>query len=319
MARKKYVFNHETLSYEESVVSIKERFKRVLGLFAIGFVIFIAYYLVLTVVLGFDLPKTIILQNKNAELMAKVEQLNTRMDEQNDILSELQMRDNVVYRLILGMDEIPASVRNAGFGGVDRYSYLKKYSNANFLISSKMKLDMLSKKAYLQSTSFDDVEAISSRAGDMASSIPAIYPVSPSPRVHATSSFGYRSDPFGNYAKFHEGYDIAGPKGEPVYATGDGVVTRVSYNYYGYGNVVYIDHGFGYETRYGHLLQSTVEEGQKVVRGQQIALLGSTGRSTGPHLHYEVRYRGNPVNPWNYFTTDLTPEQYQQMIDLAKK
>lgn len=318
MSRKKYVFNEETLSYEEVSIPLGERLKGLLGFFIAGLVIFVVYYVVYTIFLGFDLPKTIFLQNKNDELLARIEQLNAKVDEQSEVLNELQMRDNDVYRLILGMDEIPLSVRNAGYGGVDRYSYLEKYYNSDYLISTKMKVDVISKKAYLQSCSFDDVEKLSAKAGEMASSIPAIFPVAPSSRVRTTSAFGYRSDPFKKTVRYHDGYDIAGPKGEPIYATGDGVISKVSYNYYGYGNVVYVDHGFGYETRYGHLQSSTVVEGQKVVRGEQIGTLGSTGRSTGPHLHYEVRYKGKPVNPWNYFTTDLDEEQYQAMIDITK-
>jgi murein DD-endopeptidase MepM/ murein hydrolase activator NlpD len=201
---------------------------------------------------------------------------------------------------------------------VDRYADLKVYMDADYLIASRHRLDVLTKKAYVQSLSFDDIQAISARAGDMANCVPSIYPVVPTKNMQQTSSFGYRSDPFNGGAKFHSGIDIGGPKGTDIYATGDGIVVRVDYNYYGYGIVVDVDHGFGYTTRYGHLLSASVFEGQRVSRGDKVGELGSSGRATGPHLHYEVLYKGTAVNPWNFFTNDLTPEEYQDMISKSR-
>ena len=263
-------------------------------------------------------PKTAILERKNKVLLASIADINERMDGQSAALSELQERDNVVYRSVFGMDEVPKSVRNAGFGGVDRYADLRVFMDADYLIASRNRLDVLTKKAYVQSLSFDDIQALSARAGDMANCVPSIYPVVPTKSMQQTSPFGYRSDPINGGAKFHSGIDIGGPKGTDIYATGDGVVVRVDYNYYGYGVVVDIDHGFGYTTRYGHLLGASVIEGQRVSRGDKVGELGSSGRATGPHLHYEVLYKGTAVNPWNFFSNDITPEEYQDMISKSR-
>ncbi|MCF0178179.1 MAG: M23 family metallopeptidase, partial [Bacteroidales bacterium] len=192
-----------------------------------------------------------------------------------------------------------------------------KFENSHLLIDSRMKLDMVSKKASIQSLSYDDVAAFSKRAEEMASCVPSIYPVVPSSKFRITSSYGYRSDPFKGVSKMHSGIDIGGPKGEPIFATGNGVVSRVAYNYYGYGNIVEIDHGFGYKTLYGHLTMATVAEGQTISKGDQIGTLGSTGRSTAPHLHYEVRYREKTVNPWNYFLNDMDEEEYKSIVRLS--
>ncbi|MDD2292737.1 MAG: M23 family metallopeptidase [Bacteroidales bacterium] len=315
---KKYIFNKETLSYEVANVSVKGRLIRTLAFIAVSVGVFLGYYLLYTRVLGLETPKAVILERKNKELLSNMEAFNQKMDENDRILLEIQMRDNIVYRPIFGMDEIPSDIRNAGFGGVDRYDYLEHYENSDFLVASAMRFDILSKKAYIQSRSFDDVSILAKRAGDMASCIPTIFPVMPVVHNHLSSSFGYRTDPFTGFAKMHTGIDISGPNSEPIYATGDGIVVDVSYNFFGYGNNVIIDHGFGYKTRYAHLKEATVKLGQMVKRGEQIGKMGSTGRSKGTHLHYEVIYKDRPINPWNYFNNDMTSEEYQKLIISGK-
>ncbi|MDD2595174.1 MAG: M23 family metallopeptidase [Bacteroidales bacterium] len=316
--KNQYVFNKETLSYEAAKTPVKTRLLRVSIVVVLGLALFIGCYYVQTNVLGKESIKSLILENRNAELLSKLEMLNQKLDEENNILLEIQMRDNIVYRPIFGMDEISAEVRNAGFGGVDRYSHLEQFKDADIIISSVMKMDILAKKAYIQSRSFDEVSILAKRAGDMASCVPTIYPVSTASRNRMSSSFGYRSDPFLGNMRMHSGIDISGLSGEPIYATGDGMVTDIVTSFLGYGNYVIIDHGFGYKTRYAHLKESTVKLGQIVSRGDQIGKMGNSGRSKGTHLHYEVIYKGKPVNPWNYFTTDLTPDEYQEMIENGK-
>ena len=178
---------------------------------------------------------------------------------------------------------------------------------------------MLTKKAYVQSKSFDEVASLSRRAGEMASCIPAIPPMNPDPKKYRyTSAFGYRSDPFTGRSKRHTGVDFAMKPGNPIYATGDGVVESVKFELFGYGNQIVIDHGFGYKTRYAHMKTVGVSEGMKVKRGECIGLSGNSGRSSGPHLHYEVIYKGNHVNPYNYFDLTITPEEYATMVqDIA--
>jgi murein DD-endopeptidase MepM/ murein hydrolase activator NlpD len=213
------------------------------------------------------------------------------------------------------MHEIPAEIRNAGFGGVNRYEHLEGLGKDELLKNTVMRLDMLTKKSYVQSKSFDEVALLSKRAGDMASCIPAIPPVVPDRKIYRLSSrFGYRSDHFTGRTKRHSGVDFALKPGNPVYATGDGVVESVKFEFFGYGNSVVIDHGFGYKTRYAHLKSIGVSEGMKVKRGECVGTSGNPGRSSGPHLHYEVLYKGNHVNPANYYDLTITPEEYSTMV-----
>ena len=319
-SRKRYIINPDTLSYELARESVTARLLKFLAWLGIGLVCFLVYGWLYTRVLGMPLPKTRVLESRNAELVSSYRMLEERLDEQGKVLYDIQMRDNSVYRPIFGMEQIPSDIRNAGFGGVDRYSYLQEYDNGPLLVSSAMKMDILSKKAYIQSKSFDEVALLAQRAGDMATCVPNINPVDMSgPGVRLASSFGYRFHPIYHRPILHRGIDITGPSGYPIFATGDGVVESVNVSFYGYGNCVVIDHGFGYKTRYAHLKSALVAPGQKVSRGDQIARMGNSGLSTGTHLHYEVIYRGNPVNPWNYLTDDLSVEEYSELVRPSDK
>lgn len=309
-----YRYNEETRSYEVETSGLRTKILiwaaalLMVSAFAFG------YSFLFTNVLDLKSPKTALLLNHNEELLSKVDYLNRRMEEDNLSLLELQMRDNIVYRPIFGMEEIPQSVRNAGFGGADRYSDMDRFYNVSFLKSSVMRLDVLTKKAYVQSRSFDDIQALSKKAGDMAGCIPNIYPVSTASRNRVTSTFGYRADPFRGTFAMHKGVDIAGRKGEAVYVTGDGKVVEIGFNFFGYGNFVIVDHGFGYKTLYGHLSASLVAEGQMVRRGDEIGEMGSTGRSTGNHLHYEILYRDRPINPVNFYDNSVSPNDYAKLV-----
>lgn len=312
MAKKKnYIFNPRTLLYEVERRSRRSRVLKSLALFASSLGLAVLYFWIYTSVLGFELPKTLLLKKTNAGLTSRVEVLNRQLDRYDNILTDLQMRDDGIYRSIFGMNEIPGDVRNAGFGGVNRYAH---YSNGP-LKSTAIRLDILTKKTYIQSKSFDEIAHLSKRAGDMASCIPAIPPVVPDTRIYRLSSrFGYRKDPFSGRSKNHTGVDFAMKPGNPIYATGDGIVTNVKFELFGYGNQVVIDHGFGYKTRYAHMKTIGVVEGMKVKRGECIGLSGNSGRSSGPHLHYEVIYKDRYVNPANYYDLTITPEEYATMV-----
>ena len=312
MAKKKnYIFNPRTLLYEVERRSRRSRVLKSLALFASSLGLAVLYFWIYTSVLGFELPKTLLLKKTNAGLTSRVEVLNRQLDRYDNILTDLQMRDDGIYRSIFGMNEIPGDVRNAGFGGVNRYAH---YSNGP-LKSTAIRLDILTKKTYIQSKSFDEIAHLSKRAGDMASCIPAIPPVVPDTRIYRLSSrFGYRKDPFSGRTKNHTGVDFAMKPGNPIYATGDGIVTNVKFELFGYGNQVVIDHGFGYKTRYAHMKTIGVVEGMKVKRGECIGLSGNSGRSSGPHLHYEVIYKDRHVNPANYYDLTITPEEYATMV-----
>ena len=312
---KKYVFNSRTLSYEVKKRSRRSRALRTLAMFAVSLGMAALYFWLYTEVLGMELPKTILLKKENAEWRSKMEVMSRQLDEYDEALTALQMRDDDIYRAIFGMHEIPSEIRNAGFGGVNRYARYDVMSHAAPLRKTAVRLDMLTKKTYVQSRSFDEVAQLSKRAGDMASCIPAIPPVVPDRGIYRlSSSFGYRSDPFTGRSTRHTGVDFAMKPGNPIYVTGDGVVEKVKYEFFGYGNNVVIDHGFGYKTRYAHLKSISVVEGMKVKRGECIGESGNSGRSSGPHLHYEVLYMDRHMNPANYFDLTITPEEYSTMV-----
>lgn len=284
---------------------------KLLTFLGITLVLSFLYFWIYTSVFDFDSPKMALLKKKNAELISRVEVLNHQLDRHDEQLEALQMRDDGIYRSIFGMNSIPLEVRNAGFGGVNRYV---QYENTHLQPIAK-RIDVLLKKTYVQSKSFDEVALLSKRIGEMASCIPAIPPMCPDKRIYRMSSpFGYRSDPFHGYAKRHTGVDFAMKPGNRLYATGDGVVSVVKFELFGYGNQVTIDHGFGYKTRYAHMKTINVVEGMKVKRGECIGLSGNSGRSSGPHLHYEVLYKGDFVNPANYYDLSITPEEYATMV-----
>ena len=275
----------------------------------------VLYFWIYTSVLGFELPKTALLKKKNAEWSSRMEVLNRQLDRYDEDLEALQMRDDDIYRSIFGMNEIPQEVSNAGFGGVNRYERYDLIDNDGLLKKTAMRLDVLTKKTYVQCRSFDEVALLSKRAGDMALCIPAIPPINPDRRKYKLSSvYGYRSDPMSGRRTMHKGVDFAMKPGNPVYATGDGVVESVSFEFFGYGNSLLIDHGFGYKTRYAHMKSIGVVEGMKVKRGECVGQSGNSGKSSGPHLHYEVIYKGNPVNPYNFYDLDMTPEEYATMV-----
>lgn len=316
---KQYIFNKETLSYEVRKRSKWSRMLRVMALIGSSMALAVFYMWLYTSVFGAELPKTAILKRENAEWRSKVEVMNVRLGEYDRALTTLQLRDDDIYRSIFGMNEIPAAVRNAGYGGVNRYSHYDEVDPDGLLKRTAVRLDVLSKKSCVQSKSFDELAQLSKRAGEMASCIPAIPPMNPDKNIYRlSSSFGYRSDPFTGRSKRHTGVDFAMKSGNRLYATGDGVIESVKFELFGYGNQVVIDHGFGYKTRYAHMSTISVVEGMKVKRGECIGLSGNSGRSSGPHLHYEVLYKDNHVNPANYFDLSITTEEYATMVqDIA--
>ena len=309
--KKKYRLDPETLLYEIENVSTKSRFLKMAALVVASVALSCVYLWLFTSVLGLELPKTTMLRKSNAKWISKLELMNRQLGMYDETLRGLGIRDDEIYRNIFGMNEIPQEVRNAGFGGVNRYAYLDNISENSLLKMTTIRLDVLTKKTFVQSKSFDDVESLSRRAGDMASCIPAVLPIVPDrSKFRLSSSFGYRSDPISGKTRMHTGFDFALKPGNPVYATGDGVVASVTFDLFNYGNSIVIDHGFGYKTRYAHLKTVLVTEGMKIKRGECIAESGNTGKSTGPHLHYEVMYKGKYVNPVNYFDLDMPIEEY---------
>lgn len=277
----------------------------------IGMALFLLYMWLWVSVFGIDLPKTAVLKRQNAIWNTRVDQMSQQLDRYDELLSLMAMRDNRIYRSVYGLDEIPEAVRSSGLGGENRYTALE----GTALVDIVRRLDVLEKRAYVQSKSFDDVAVVQQTAGDMASHIPAIPPMNTDPSTYRLSSpFGYRSDPLLGYTKRHTGMDFACPPGNPIYATGDGVVILAKYDRSGYGRHVEVDHGFGYVTRYAHMSRMDVEVGQVVRRGDCLGLSGRSGRITGPHLHYEVIYRKNYVNPYWYMDLTIPSKDYLEMV-----
>lgn len=310
----RYKFNPKTLLYEVVMEPFHRKFLRVALLVIGGVALFVFYLWMFTIISGKELPKTALLRKKNIAFKANVALLNRQLDVCERTLEGIEERDNKVYRSIFGLNEIPEEVMNSGFGGVNRYGYLDDFGASQDLKILTKRVDKLTKRAYVQSKALDEVYAISLQAGDMTSHIPAVPPILPDRnQFHLSSTFGYRSDPIYGRRTFHEGVDLAGKTGFPVYSTGDGVVEMVNYRFSGYGNEVLVNHGFGYKTRYAHLSEIYVSQGLAIKRGDRLGSMGSSGKSTGPHLHYEVLYKNRPVNPMTYMNLDITTEEYEAM------
>ena len=243
--------------------------------------------------------------------------LDDKLDEMQAVMDELQDRDDNVYRAIFEAEPVPVSVRKSGYNNRDRYDNLYGYKTSDLVLGVATKLDVVASQLYHQSKSYDELFAMARNKAQMLSCIPAIIPVKESDIRQISSYFGYRSDPIYKVSKYHSGIDFSAQMGTEAYATGDGVVYDVENGHWGYGNMVTIDHGFGYKTRYAHLQKSAVRKGQKVKRGQLIGYVGTTGKSTGPHLHYEVLKNDTNVDPINFFFDDLSPEEYENILEQA--
>jgi murein DD-endopeptidase MepM/ murein hydrolase activator NlpD len=311
----KYKFNTKSLTYEKDTIPFRKRVWQALSYLATGLV-----FATITILIAYkylDSPKEKQLQREINELTLQYEILNNRMSEVTEVLDDIQERDNNVYRTIFEAEPIPASIRKAGFGGVDRYKALQGFNNSDLMIETTKGLDRISKQLYIQSKSFDEVAKLVKSKAKLLSSIPAIQPISNEDLRHQPGGFGWRTHPIYKTPEFHPGMDFAAPEGTEIYSTGDGVVARADDMAQGYGNHVVIDHGYGYTTLYGHMTKFVVRVGQQVKRGQLIGYVGSTGLSTAPHVHYEVRKNSEVVNPINFYYNDLTPEQYQKLIELS--
>jgi murein DD-endopeptidase MepM/ murein hydrolase activator NlpD len=312
-----YHFNTKSLTFEKVKVSIKEKLKRFLSIAASGMV-FAA--LVLLIAYNFlSSPKEKMLQREIDQYKLQYEILNERMDRIDVVVKDLANRDDNIYRVIFEAEPVASSIRNAAYGGADRYAKLEGFDNTKLIVSTTKKLDALSRQLYVQSKSYDEVLALAKDKSKMMGCIPAIVPIK-NGATKIASGFGYRLHPIYKTLQMHPGIDILSPRGTPIYATGDGVVQTPGGNMLsGYGICVVINHGYGYETLYGHMSRRVVGEGALVKRGQLIGYVGSTGMSTAPHLHYEVWKGSSRVNPVNYFYNDLSPAEYQKVIELSSK
>lgn len=316
----RYVFNPISLKYEVYEGPRYMRYVRALLVIAAACGLCWLYFWIFTSVLGLDLPKTARLRKENAQWQARIAIVNRQLDRCQQTLEGVEERDDHVYRSIFALNPIPDEVKTAGFGGVARYDYLDAYGANPNLKATLKRIDMLTKRTYVQSMALDEVYLTSLTAGDMVSHIPAVPPILPDrTQFHLASPFGRRIDPVYGGVRHHGGQDFAARRGYPVYATGDGVVETTRFQFTGYGNEIIINHGFGYKTRYAHLSHIDVAPGIVVHRGDQIGAIGSTGKATGPHLHYEVIYKGTAVNPYSYMDLSMSVDEYRAMTEKRRQ
>lgn len=314
MKRTFYIFNSETLSFEKAKLSVKDIIKRVLWLlltalsFALVFV-WIFFYAI-------DSPKEKMLQKENNELKKQIEQLDHKLNKMDIILTDIQNRDDEVYRAIFEAEPVPYEVRNPSFTYNSKYDKITASESKQFLENLDLRSDKLILRMATEMRSLDSVKQMAINKTEMLSAIPAIRPIKNMYRI--TSGFGRRYHPILKTLRPHTGIDISAPKGTPVYATADGTISNDKGGS-GYGITVVIRHGYSYSTVYAHLSKKIVKPGQRVKRGQLIGYVGNTGLSMGSHLHYEVRKNGTPVNPVHFFFSDITPEEYNQILESSKE
>jgi murein DD-endopeptidase MepM/ murein hydrolase activator NlpD len=316
MAAKKYKYNPKSLEYEEVSVGIGMRMMRVVLYLSPSVVMGLVFAYFFTKQL--DSPREQLLKREIETYRDELSRLNEDMDLINRSLGDIEKRDEDLYRVALYADEFPEELRRMGVGGSDRYSYLDGFTNSELLKSTSEKMDGIERRMHSQSLSFKELLDLARNKEKMLTSIPAIQPVKNKHLKHMASGFGYRIDPIYKTRRMHSGMDFTAKVGTPVYATGDGYVEDLENSGWGYGRCIVINHGFGYKTRYAHLSAFKVKSGQKIKRGELIGLVGNTGKSTGPHLHYEVEKGGKKVNPIHYYHSDLSPDQYEKLIEMSQ-
>ena len=317
MARIKYYYDTETCKYERVKVGTWDIVLSLLGFLSVATIIAITMVLVYNTY--FESPKEAMQKKENEELKLYYDILNQEMDAAQEMMVALQQRDDDIYRVINEAEPIPRTIRQGGIGGTERYKNLLEegLQQEELILSTLKKIESLKKQMYIQTKSYDEIVSLAKNKDQMYASIPAIQPVTNKELSRLASGFGRRIDPIYKVRRMHYGVDFSAPRGTPIYSTGDGVVKKVKTNYGGYGKEIIIDHGYGYVTRYAHLSEFNVKRGQKIKRGECIGYIGSTGKSTAPHLHYEVIKDKKKVNPVHYFYNDLNEEEYQKILELS--
>ncbi|TVZ52207.1 M23 family metallopeptidase [Dokdonia sp. Hel_I_53] len=315
MSKVKYYYDSETLSYRK-VERKKGRTVGAVLLFITGTALMGLLITIAVFNSGVDTPKERKLERELSNIELQFELQQKKLDQIESVLANVEERDNNVYRVLFEASPIPNDVRQAGFGGVNRYKNLEGYDNSSMIIESAKRIDQITKRIVVQSKSLDEIAKLAEEKEALLKTIPAIQPIQNKDLSRVASGYGMRVHPILKYRKMHNGMDFTAPPGTPIYATGDGKVVKASLGS-GYGKMVIIEHGFGYRTYYGHLSKYNTKSGRSVKRGEIIGYVGNTGLSSGPHLHYEVRKNGIVLNPVNFYHNDLTPEEYDIMLAKA--
>lgn len=311
----KYFYNTHTLRYEKLVTPLRVKLLRIFGFVAAALTT--AFIIVLIGQRYFPSANERTLQQENANLRSNYQLLNRQIDELEQRLATLEKRDNNVYRSIFEAAPLPDSARAKLLDEIAELKKVQAMGQDLLITDMAAQLQRLHNRLNAQQASFGSIEKMIDRKQDLLAAIPAIQPVANKDLERIASGFGYRIDPIYKVPKMHAGLDFTAPTGTPIYATADGRVKEAGFNSGGYGNNVVIDHGFGYETLYAHMVRIKARAGQTVKRGEVIGWVGSTGKSTGAHLHYEVIKSGVKVDPIYFFYNDLTPEQYNRLLQLA--
>ena len=319
MSKVKYYYDSDTLSYKK----IERKKARRIGFAMLGVLAsFLAGFILLLIYLNIpqiETPKEKALARELENMQLQYGLLNKKMDQVQRVLADIEDRDNNIYRLYFEANPIPEEQRMAGFGGINRYKDLEGFNNSKLIIETSKRLDMLTKRIVVQSRSLDEIAALAEDKAKLLASIPAIMPVRNEDLKRMASGYGWRTDPFTKVRKFHYGMDFSALKGTPVYATGDGVVVRADNRSSGYGNHIRIDHGYGYVSLYAHLYKYNVKKGQRVQRGDLIGFVGSSGRSQGPHVHYEIFKDDEKINPLNFYYGHLSPVEFDEIVEQAEQ
>ena len=318
MSKVKYYYDPETLSYRPIEITNKKRISNVVLFLLASFVFGLSSLLILLNSDWINTPAEISQKRALENYELQFEILSKKLNQIEAVVENIEERDNNIYRVYFEASPIPEEQRRAGFGGVNRYKNLEGYDNSDLIINTTKRLDVLSKQTVVQSRSLDEIERLAENKAELIEAIPSIQPIKNQDLTRMASGYGYRTDPFTKKRRFHYGMDFSARKGTPIYATGNGVVKRADNRSSGYGRHIRIDHGFGYISLYAHLSKYNVRRGQRVKRGDIIGYVGNTGRSVGPHLHYEIFKDKKKINPLNFYYGNLSQKEFDALLTQSR-
>jgi len=319
MSRRKYFYNTQTLQFEELKVSLKNKLARSFGIFCAIIVSASVLYVLADTYLPSQKEKA--LMREISEMKFHYNGMTAEIGSMSQELTRIQQRDAHLHRFMLDMNPVDESIWNAGVGGSNQYGALDAYENAGKILKeTHLSVDQLKRQLNIQARSLDTIEAIAINKEDRIGAIPSIKPVRIDllkRNISMLSGYGIRLHPVHKVNKMHFGLDFTALRGTAIQSTGNGVIAHVRRSKSGYGRNVIIDHGYGYQTLYGHMDEIHVKVGDKVKKGEQIGTVGSTGTSTAPHCHYEVRIDGKAVDPIHFCLDELSPEEYAEVVHRA--
>ena len=314
MSKVKYYYDHDTLSYREIKITNRNRVYAVLLFLLASFFFGITSLLILLNSDIINTPSEVAQKRSIENFKLQFDILNKKLGQLEKVIANIENRDNNLYRVYFEASPIPEEQRRAGFGGINRYKDLEGYDNSDLIINTTKRLDILTKQTVVQSRSLEEIESLSKNKASLIEAIPTIQPIKNKDLTRVASGYGYRIDPFTKIRRFHYGMDFTAKRGTPIYATGNGIVKRADNRSSGYGKHIRIDHGFGYVSLYAHLSKYKVRRGQKVKRGDIIGYVGNSGRSVGPHLHYEIFKDNKKINPLNFYYGNLSAQEYEALL-----